>query len=168
MDISRTSKVISVAILIILLAFTCSCKGTRVLTTNTEVRKETQEIITKRNPYKLEVEEKIKFDSDGDIKPIELKITHNEVDGIVTVKDGLVKFTIEQPDTLTIRRDLAEKLEITDDTDLDVLEAKAKTGIAGWWSDFKRKVVTWSIILNVIFIAGWIFKFTRRVYMPYY
>ena len=60
------TRILAVLIIILL---TASCK-TQLTTTNKEIRKEREEIITKQNPYKIETERTIRFDSQGEIKPI--------------------------------------------------------------------------------------------------
>lgn len=160
MGISRRNTII-IAIVLLLLV---SCKGTHTVTKATTTLEKTEEVIL-QNPYFIGVTEKIRFNSDGDIKPIEMRIRHNEADAVVTIKDGLVKFVVENPDTLVVSRKIVEKesLDIVSDT----VEAKpTKTSWLGRWRTFKTKVVIWSLILNVLFIGGKIYGITRRVYLP--
>lgn len=163
MDLARRSAI--AVIIIILLTVSCKTKHT---TTNTEVRKERNEIVTKQNPYKLEVERKIKFDKEGNIKPIEMKLNYNDTDGIVTIKDDVVKFVVEQKDTVITGRVITEKEGVTEVSDTEDFkdDRKNPTTLRGKWEKFKRQVVTWSLILNVIFIGAKILQLTRRVYLP--
>lgn len=164
MDVPRRG---TIAVLIIIL-LTASCK-TQHTTTQKEVRKEREEIVTKQNPYKIETERTIRFDRAGNIKPIEMKLNYNNVDGIVTIKDDVVKFTVEQKDTIITDRVVTEKEGITEVNDTAEFKDDRRNPVTlkGKWEKFKRQVATWSIILNVIFIGAKIMQLTRRVYMPF-
>lgn len=164
MDISRSSKII--ILLFALSLFSC---GTQKHTTNTtEKRYERQEIITKQLPFEFTVSEKIKFDKAGYIKPIELKIKHNNAEGIVTIKDDVVSYTIQSKDTIITSKEVKEK-EVIDTKNDTVITDTAKNPTSFWGKvrKFGRKVMWWSLLLNVVFIARVVIKISRRFYMPF-
>ena len=105
----------------------------------------------------------------GNIKPIEMKLNYNNIDGVVTIKDDVVKFTVEQKDTIITDRLVTEKEGITEVNDTAEFKDDRRNPVTlkGKWEKFKRQVATWSIILNIIFIGAKIMQLTRRVYMPF-
>jgi len=131
-----------------------SCR-TRMIPTNTKVsRQSRKEIQTKINPFKLEASDNIEIDKDGNIKPLELTLKYEDLfEGIVSVKNDIVKFTLENTDTL----DLGTKIETTKETE-DVTTIPVKKPLP--------KIIWWSIGINVVLLLLFILRVVARVHRP--
>jgi len=164
MGLSRRNTIVVILFIALLMQ---SCKS-KVVTVTTEKNKETTEILVKELPYDLATTKDVEIDKDGNLKPIELKLNHNGTEAKATMKDGVANLTLKNTDTVIV-----SKTVITNRNDLVSTDTKEfkddkdnPTTLKGKWDKFKRKVVLWSLILNVVFIGAKILQLTRRVYLP--
>lgn len=107
-------------------------------------------------------EESLSFDRNGKIKPINMESNKDGVKGSVVINDDVVKFVLERKDTLISRVDTT----VSSDTKTDKTEYVDKKAKKSWWDRVKSKILLWSIIINLLFIAIYAIKTAWRIYSP--
>ena len=154
-----------VVFILFILFITTSCKSTKE-TVISDKKYERQEIITKQYPYRIEVSEKLKYKPSGELKPVIVELSYNEVKGTVKVDGNDITYVMESKDTIISSKVIKEKTDISLDTKIEPIKKEPLT-LWGKFKVFGRKIFLWSILLNIIFIASKIYSMSRRVYMPF-
>jgi len=164
---TRKTTLVILSLFILLLT---SCRAKKVVSSDTIINSDKQferiEIITKQNPYEITLKEDIVIDK-GIVKPVKIEIKHNKAKGVVSIKDNILTYTVQNKDTLITSREITEKDIInTESTKTTTISEEKPTTLWGKFKKFGRKVFLWSIFLNIAFISVYVIKITRRVYMP--
>jgi hypothetical protein len=136
------------------IALLFSCRA-RVIPRDTKVTKEfREEIKTKINPFKLQATEELTFDSAGELKPITLNLRYEDLfEGMVSIKKGIVEFTMENKDTLDLGTVVTENKEAESETFIPVKQKLPKW----FW---------WSIGFNAFIILLFVLRVVLRVIKP--